>query len=39
MPDIFASIIVLGTFYLMIYKCRKKDKVDDKDNGKFKFEI
>ena len=32
MPDIFASIIVLGTFYIMIYKCRKKDKKIDKEN-------
>ena len=31
MPDIFASIIVLGTFYLMIYKCRKKNKKVDQN--------
>ena len=31
MPDIFASMIVLGTFYIIIYKYRKKDKKVDKN--------
>ena len=26
MPDLFASFIVLASFYLIIYKCRRKDK-------------
>ena len=40
MPDIFVSIIVLGTFYLIIYKCRNKDKKVDqniKENETLKF--
>ncbi len=37
MPDIFISLIVLGTFYLIIYKYRKKEKV--LENKNFKFEI
>ena len=38
MPDIFASMIVLGVFYLIIYKYRKKkDKV--LENKNLKFEI
>ena len=32
MPDIFVSIIVLGTFYLIIYKCGKKEKKVNKEN-------
>ena len=37
MPDIFVSIIVLGTFYLIIYKCRNKDKKVEQNTGTFKF--
>ena len=37
MPDIFASMIVLGAFYLIIYKFRKKKKV--LENKNLKFEI
>ena len=38
MPDIFASMIVLGTFYLIIYKFRKK-KEKVLENKNLKFEI
>ena len=31
MPNIFASLIVLGTFYIILYKCRKKDKKVDEN--------
>ena len=32
MPDIFISLIVLGAFYLIIYKCRKKKDKKIKKN-------
>ena len=34
MPDIFVSIIVLGTFYIILYKCRKKDKKVEQNTKK-----
>ena len=31
MPDIFASMIVLGTFYFIIYKIKKSKKEKNKN--------